>query len=279
MSPSPTDRDINAFNAIQFAWAIAAAEVFHYGVYVVLFCFYMHILRKCGMATHRFLTGATISLFILCTAHCALELAMPIVLTKIQTVFVEHVVWIQGVYRSIIGASNMVYVTSNVIADSIFIFRCYGIWNFRRKIVIFPIILTLAGAGLGYVNAGTYLSPNVHSEMVQFLFVVSVSMSLVTTFVLIGLTVGRIWWLARAAQQVMGRKTTTAAILGQLVGIAPTIIAVRVGLGYSVDNVDSFIAPKPRARPPPQNPVVRSMQSVEERIVYLRPDSVQEDMV
>ncbi|KAJ7429826.1 hypothetical protein B0H11DRAFT_1014935 [Mycena galericulata] len=36
--------------------------------------------------------------------------------------------------------------------------------------------------------------------------------------------------------------STTGAVLGQLVGIAPTIIAVRVGLGRSVDNVESFVA-------------------------------------
>ncbi|KAJ7898118.1 hypothetical protein B0H13DRAFT_1884357 [Mycena leptocephala] len=35
-------------------------------------------------------------------------------------------------------------------------------------------------------------------------------------------------------------QTTASAILGQLVGIAPTLIAVRVGLGQSVDNVESL---------------------------------------
>ncbi|KAF8136847.1 hypothetical protein K438DRAFT_749637 [Mycena galopus ATCC 62051] len=34
----------------------------------------------------------------------------------------------------------------------------------------------------------------------------------------------------------------TGAILGQLVGICPTIIAVRVGLKKSVESVDSLVA-------------------------------------
>ncbi|KAJ7909972.1 hypothetical protein B0H13DRAFT_2489019 [Mycena leptocephala] len=103
-----------------------------------------------------------------------------------------------------------------------------------------------------------------------------------------GLSAGRIWWLAAGARQLMGRKvvdrystvsamilesgalycvggiafviisayelssvsasfrcidtntTTSGAILGQLVGIAPTIIAVRVGLGQSIESTDSF---------------------------------------
>ncbi|KAJ7469529.1 hypothetical protein FB451DRAFT_1176769 [Mycena latifolia] len=40
----------------------------------------------------------------------------------------------------------------------------------------------------------------------------------------------------------------TGAALGQLVGVAPTIIAVRVRLGYSVESVDSFMAPTPPTR-------------------------------
>ncbi|KAJ7861508.1 hypothetical protein B0H13DRAFT_1900482 [Mycena leptocephala] len=42
-------------------------------------------------------------------------------------------------------------------------------------------------------------------------------------------------------------QTTAAAILGQLGGIAPTLIAVRVGLGRSVENVERFVAAQMRA--------------------------------
>ncbi|KAJ7200040.1 hypothetical protein GGX14DRAFT_467296, partial [Mycena pura] len=88
--------------------------------------------------------------------------------------------------------------------------------------------------------------------------------SLFTTFILMGLTVGRIWMLARAARRVLGAELTStydtvcAMILesGSLylcggivfiaLGIAPTIIAVRVALGQSVENVNSFIVPRPR---------------------------------
>ncbi|KAJ7884695.1 hypothetical protein B0H13DRAFT_1889904 [Mycena leptocephala] len=80
---------------------------------------------------------------------------------------------------------------------------------------------------------------------------------------------GRIWWLSRAGRSVVGKQvtdkyctvlrlirdhilivdiqTTASAILGQLVGIAPTLIAVRVGLGQSVDNVESFVAAQMRS--------------------------------
>jgi hypothetical protein len=94
-------------------------------------------------------------------------------------------------------------------------------------------------------------------------------------------------------------QTPTGAILGQLVvsytcssstfllaplitrdqGIAPTIIAVRVGLGTSVDSVDSFslTATRPAARRPLEfHPNVSAANSIEDRILYLRPESEQD---
>ncbi|KAJ7493993.1 hypothetical protein FB451DRAFT_1164857 [Mycena latifolia] len=294
------------------------------GAYVVMFGFYLHILAAVGMAKRRFLSAATISLFILCTAHCALELTIPIFRTRAETAVDENVAVSSGVaWMSLVVATNVVYITSNLIANSIFIFRCYAIWNFQRKIIVFPIILALAATGLGYANVIKYFIPDLYDkEGAQFLFDLSILLSLFTTFVLIGLTglsliFGRIWWQGRAVRHVMGEKivkkyctvsammlesgalygagaiafvgasfflaldsTLTGAILGQLVGIAPTIIAVRMGLGYNVENVDSFSAPKARTQSPAQsNPIRPSMKSVEERVLHIRPDSIQQDMV
>ncbi|KAJ7494007.1 hypothetical protein FB451DRAFT_1215842 [Mycena latifolia] len=282
------------------------AEVFLYGAYCVMFGFYLHILRTCGMARHRFLTGSTISLFVLSTVHCVLELAIAVVFSAAHAVTgTEASRRYQKVYVSLILATNVVYVTSNVVADSIFIFRCYAIWNFRHKIIIFPMILTLAVAGLGYSTCLLY-SPGVYDplKLQSTIFLLSIGMSLLTTFVLMGLTVGRIWWLAREAGHIVGQKvakryytvcamilesgaiygvggiifvagahatfdsTLSGTILGQLVGIAPTIIAVRVGLGYNVDKVDSIIATRPRVRLPPQlNPGAPQVQPPEEPVL------------
>jgi len=54
------------------------------------------------------------------------------------------------------------------------------------------------------------------------------------------------------------------AILGQVVGIAPTLIAVRVALGKSVETVDSG----PRIQP-----AGLSSAPIEQRILCLRPES------
>ncbi|KAJ7346433.1 hypothetical protein DFH08DRAFT_1081181 [Mycena albidolilacea] len=254
-----------------------------YGAYFVLMTFYLYVLHTRGVGKQRRLAGATMALFILCTVHFALVLGTTVLATKVYITEPLPDLTISSVIGRLTVASNAVYVTTNVIADIIFTFRCYAIWNFRLSIVLLPILGILFVPFLALVVP--YIVPNARQEG---FFTVSVVVSLLTTFILTALTVGRIWWLARDARHVMvkslARKYHTVcamilesgalyllgglifvllnferrpitlpsiqagAALGQLVGIAPTIIAVRVGLGYSVESLDSFIAPEPRWR-------------------------------
>ncbi|KAJ7788790.1 hypothetical protein B0H14DRAFT_2947111 [Mycena olivaceomarginata] len=255
-----------SFSAISVGSNILAAEVFLYGAYFVM---------------NRSLTIATALLFIFCTAHCALQITTTTLYNQLVSTSLEDSkpVFDRTLkdYSALAIATNTVYVTSNVIADSIFILRCWAIWNFQLKIIIFPILVTLAVAGVGYTNAfwplhipNSLRSPNlVVAEFSFKLLKISTLLSIFTTVILMVLTAGRIWWMARTARTLLGRTvtrkyytacamiaiafaaigftldpiySTTGAVLGQLVGIAPTIIAVRVGLGRSVDNVESFVA-------------------------------------
>ncbi|KAJ7779827.1 hypothetical protein B0H16DRAFT_1878475 [Mycena metata] len=281
-----------AIESIQIMWALMAAELFLYGAYVIMFAFYMHVSRARNMAkTHRFLHISTITLFILAIAHCALQLAITVIFTRAFTAgSLEDLFHPSPAFVRLIEAGNAVYVTSTVIADSIFIFRCYSIWNRRLAVIVFPAFLVLATTGFGYANVILTIlidsSRNVSTSRIRDeatvgtnLFIASITVSVFATVVLMGLTVGRIWSLARAARVVMGRKTVgtyhtacamilesgalycvggiafvavgfrlaalpggfTGAILAQIVGIAPTLISVRVALGCSVENVNSFV--------------------------------------
>ncbi|KAJ7252917.1 hypothetical protein C8J57DRAFT_1722675 [Mycena rebaudengoi] len=278
-----------SFSAIGVSSNILTAEVFLYGAYVVMFGLYLNVLRSRGIAKNRGLTVATILLFIFCTAHCILQIATSTLYNRLESRSIgnSETLFNQTFkdYSSVAIATNAVYVTSNIIADTIFILRCYAIWNFQRKIIIFPIVLTLAVAGVGYTNAFWPLhTPNalrsanlVVAEFSFKLFKISILLSICTTVILMVLTAGRIWWIGRTARTLLGRTViskyhtacamilesgaiycvgaiafatigftldqvywTTGAILGQLVGIAPAIIAVRVGLGRSVSSVESF---------------------------------------
>ncbi|KAJ7876662.1 hypothetical protein B0H14DRAFT_2713588 [Mycena olivaceomarginata] len=326
--PMPTGFEITLIKYLPLSWSLVAAELCLYGGYVAMMAFYLHVLRTRSLARNRFLVTATIALFILCTAHCFLLFAMTIAETR------DGILLASGDFRAgksnlnVDAAANVVYITSNVIADAIFIFRCYAIWNFRLRIILLPMFLTLGVAGFGYYNA--FLAASVESDFFRdqqdppahtlYLtlpagyFILSIVISMFTTFVLMGLSVGRIWWLARAARHLMGKEvmgkyytvsamilesgalyfagglvfvvlsfvvefpnSQSGVVLGQLVGIAPTIIAVRVGLGYSIESVDSFTTAE--STPPMQMWFASAQRVVDsggDHIIYIRRESVKE---
>ncbi|KAJ7110894.1 hypothetical protein C8R44DRAFT_883359 [Mycena epipterygia] len=128
------------------------------GAYAVLFAFYVHGLCRREIKNHRYLTVATVLLFILSTVHCALQLASITLNNRSlgQEIYADLLSGTDYtedlLYASVNRAASAVYVTSNLIADGVFAFRCYAVWNFRRKIMILPLILIMAVAGLGYAN-------------------------------------------------------------------------------------------------------------------------------
>ncbi|KAJ6505325.1 hypothetical protein C8R45DRAFT_1209103 [Mycena sanguinolenta] len=308
--PSPVLKE--KIDDIQTGLYIAMAEVFLYGIYAALFGFYIHVVHTRGIAKNRFLSLATILLFLLCTAHLALVIASSVILDwSDQAASVGGDSPSRIVYR-LNFATNPIYVTSNVLADSIFIFRCYAIWGFNDRIIFLPIVSTFGVGGLGYFDTDRSI------VVERPLFNLSIATSVFTTIMLMALSAGRIGWLASKSREVLGRKITTryhtasamilesgalycaggiayiiislhkrpnaainafartnGAVLGQLVGIAPTIISVRVGLGKSVDNVESFVAIEGRRVETAHEirPAVAPTQSIQNRILYLRPNS------
>ncbi|KAJ7613379.1 hypothetical protein FB45DRAFT_938226 [Roridomyces roridus] len=319
-NPNVGPGDPEVANRIQVVSFMASAEMFLYGTYVVLFGFYVSILRKPGeFRKNSLLHSATIALFTLCTIHLALLLSIAagetrsILLADVHSL--QSSAWPEKL--PLIRAAFGVYVTSNVIADSLFVFRCYAIWGFRSRIIIVPTFWTMGIAGLGYwhVSQGPALLLFGQSSSLFTINVISLS----NTILLVILSAGRIWWLARMARKIMGYErpvgryyTVCAMILesgalygigaslmvgmlatgqfndyvvvsgtitGQLVGLAPTMIAVRVGLNRSVESVDSFIiaVERPRRHLPSMNFHSKNTGPIEPpAVVYLRPDSFTE---
>ncbi|KAJ7830708.1 hypothetical protein B0H14DRAFT_3143414 [Mycena olivaceomarginata] len=277
--------------------------------------FYVQVIRKRGLGRNRLLASATIALFVLCTAHCVLVLAAVATAGSWGMVVVGQPTGDLSLDEIQLGlltynlslAANIVYVT-NILADAIFV-------------------------RTGYFNVSFEVMNSYQAAFLSNLlwFDVTIGVSLFTTFILMGLTVGRIWMLARTARRVLGaeltgtyhtvcamilesgalylcggtafivlavrgplagnitsvrhasatkidtilirlfRKQTEGVVLAQLVGIAPTIIAVRVALGQSVENVNSFIVPRPRVRSPfHQEACATALDPVDDEVLYIR---------
>ncbi|KAJ6474149.1 hypothetical protein C8R45DRAFT_384209 [Mycena sanguinolenta] len=163
-------------------------------------------------------------------------------------------------YGQILFAYNMTFVTNNAVADTLFIYRCFVIWNRNIYVVILPIITLVVT-----IDQSLPLTP---------FYIITLGNNVLVT----GLTAGRIWWIGRQArvhlnpamQKRYGSSIAiivesgviysaailtflilgvipftypaadpTVDMLAQIVGIVPTLIIVRVGLEVSVQSTQS----------------------------------------
>ncbi|KAJ7253173.1 hypothetical protein C8J57DRAFT_630312 [Mycena rebaudengoi] len=262
------------YSGLALSLYCTAVEWFFYGINLVLFCLCIKALRKGHVRHRRGLSAAIGILFSFCTLHWALQLVN-------AGQWMGHVLDFNNLallkrWQTVTIIMNVLYMTNNLIADGIFIYRCYHLWNRSKRVIAVPIILLVATGGLGYasvVDCG--LEGFSGFLFVNWLFPMSVIFSVLSNLLLMGLTAGRIWWIARGARAIMGPhvtkqyRTVVAMILesGALycvpgilylvmltvpfstlvvysalsqIGMAPSIIFVRVGLGESVESMESF---------------------------------------
>ncbi|KAJ7780746.1 hypothetical protein DFH07DRAFT_439037 [Mycena maculata] len=169
------------------------------------------------------------------------------------------------------------YTLANALADGILIHRCYVIWGHNWRAVAFPIftyVFTLIGGILGLLPLS---GPPERAALG-----ICVGTVFFTNVVAAALAAGRIWWITQRAAFFLGKRsrkkyldltailiesgliypaalvvtigcflspaTPTVSVLiciaacYHIVGIAPTLIIVRVGLGLSTDDVDQCVS-------------------------------------
>ncbi|KAJ7336773.1 hypothetical protein DFH08DRAFT_1017836, partial [Mycena albidolilacea] len=165
---------------------------------------------------------------------------------------------------------------ASAVADAIIIYRCYLIWGFSWRAIAFLIaawVLTIVGGVVGLLPLSGTSERAAMAVCIGTVFFTNVLGS--------GLAAGRIWWISRRAANYLGRRsrkkymdltailiesgliyptafaitvivflipsTPTSAVLiclapcYHIVGIAPTLIIVRVGLGVSTDDVEKCV--------------------------------------
>ncbi|KAF8177549.1 hypothetical protein K438DRAFT_1292840 [Mycena galopus ATCC 62051] len=232
---------------------------FFYGIYSTLFCICIYILLR--RPQHRgkiVLLVTAIALFTLSTVQ--LVLLLVISASDISGIVVP--------YQEIVYTVNILYGVNNIIADGLVIYRCYCIWNHNIYAVIFPMMLLVGTSIFGLDLA---LDPYPFYAL-----------SLATNILVTALTAGRIWWFYRTARaysmtdsqkryastisilvesgalysvavtiflvvvsapSARGASPAALSMLQQVMGIAPTLIIVRVGMGATVESVQSTLKP------------------------------------
>ncbi|KAJ7201914.1 hypothetical protein GGX14DRAFT_655258, partial [Mycena pura] len=167
------------------------------------------------------------------------------------------------------------YTIAITVADGILIYRCYVIWGHSWRVVSVPAVAyfcTIIGGIVGILPFS--------GEAERASVAVCLGMTFFTNVLAASLAAGRIWWICRRAFFLLNRDSRrkysglTASLLESgliypasllitiivffatvspvsvlicmaalyhIVGIAPTLIIVRVGLGVSADDVEKCI--------------------------------------
>ncbi|KAL0949849.1 hypothetical protein HGRIS_009882 [Hohenbuehelia grisea] len=158
-------------------------ETLLFGIYAVLFGICVYIFRCRKHSQSMVLMIAAVLIFALSTAH----LVTVFISTYLSVLRPQYGMAPEGVAL----ASGMIYITNNIVADGLIVYRCYMVWGSRKRVIILPSILLLATAVLGYTFRIT----------IQLIV-----LSLATSITATGLTAGRIWWIACQTKKHLGHQ-------------------------------------------------------------------------
>jgi len=255
ISDSDDDDDGEYYSVNEYS-AACLFEVFLYGIYATLFVICIRILLRNKRATQKVLLACAIMMFTLATVDVILELCF----------LFWFVVKQDTISQRDLHFKYLIYITSNIIADGLVIYRCHAAWNNSKRVILIPCFLLFGGSACGYAYVGlSKQGYRFRDILVAFLFT-TVALNLMVTM----LMAGRIWWIARKARSILGPRlsskyNTMIAIivesgiiysiyvvldvvypdlvldagLAQIVGIVPTLIIVQIGLGRDAHDVDT----------------------------------------
>ncbi|KAJ6562118.1 hypothetical protein B0H19DRAFT_1143619 [Mycena capillaripes] len=222
---------------------VAAAALLMHGVFLLLFVLALFFLFRNHAEGQRVLLFTAILLAGFAIVQAALDVALAAVVSSVLQLCMR-----EGVTKGALAQLNdfsMMYnvrqgtlATNNAVADCLLLYRCYVIWAsspYRRLIVGIPLVLILTTAGIAY--AAIYLVLDIR---IPFGF------ALLTNVVLLGLTVGRIWYKRRQAAVLLGatlqrRYTTTLEIVLEsgLVYVAAVLLYL-ISISKSVPPYTTF---------------------------------------
>jgi hypothetical protein len=144
-----------ALNALDIYFFAKFLQAFWFGVYSGVFALYLHYAAKKGINT-TILFYALSALYILSGAVLILN-----VLITVYAEFVPSILAYLPIQFRLSVLEPVVFGCCDFIAQSILIYRCWIMWGFKIRVVIFPIILALAYLTLWMASVGgTYTKGN-----------------------------------------------------------------------------------------------------------------------
>ncbi|KAJ6575770.1 hypothetical protein DFH09DRAFT_1455262 [Mycena vulgaris] len=244
-------------------------EVFMNGLYAGVFfvTMYSMIRTKRFEAVNVPICLALVAMYIFSTVHAASRWV------QIKNAFIDHgdtpestLLYLLRNPLWLVILPGVAFPANTLVADCILIWRCWIVWNRNFKVIIVPILCTIAGAALGFLTVATevkqILNPDLDSNsFTNFAtpwFIMSLVTTLIATFFIIlrivTMTEGNLRGYGRVIEIVVESAALYCvvliiflpflalgltedgypeAVLVQVTGIAPTLIIARVSFGLA----------------------------------------------
>ncbi|KAJ7320751.1 hypothetical protein DFH08DRAFT_942116 [Mycena albidolilacea] len=163
-----------------------------YGIYINLFLLSVYTLsRRRKSPGKNFLLGASCVIAVVATTQMGCSIAQTILTARlIQQIVNAQVGDRPHVVIALKTAQYSLLGINNFATDSLFLYRCYVIWGYQRKILILPAMFMLTTFVVGIWAAP---APDAIKTPIAY------SLCAATNLVLTALTAGRISWMRRAA--------------------------------------------------------------------------------
>jgi len=233
---------------------------FFYGIYLVLFVICIYILLNRPCPGNAVLLVTAVALFTLCTVQAVLNLVLG----------AAEIDYLNMPVHSINRAANIIYGVTNIIADGLVIYRCYIVWDRNIRVVILPLLM-LAVTSVFAVDlklpANPYFSLSLATNMVVAALtagriwwicrqcrlyskfkLTSAAQKRCASAISIIVESGVLYCATVLAYLILGAIPSVSIaqepifeMLTQVMGIAPTLIIVRVGLGVNTPTLESTV--------------------------------------
>ncbi|KAF7350785.1 hypothetical protein MSAN_01639700 [Mycena sanguinolenta] len=234
---------------------------FFYGIYLVLFSICIYILLNRPRPGNAVLFVTATALFTLCTVQAVLNLVLG----------AADIDYIDIPYHKIARAGDSIYGVTNIIADALVIYRCYIVWDRNIYVIILPLLMLAVTSVFGVdikLPANPYFSLSLATNVLVTaltagrIWWICRQCRLYSRFrtaqqrrcmSAIGIIVesGALYSGTVLAYLILGTIPKVSIVqepiyemMAQIMGIAPTLIIVRVGLGVNDPNQKSSIEVK-----------------------------------
>ncbi|KAJ7874418.1 hypothetical protein B0H13DRAFT_2279919 [Mycena leptocephala] len=209
-------------NMLSLLWK-ASMSLLLYGIFFVLFIFAIHTLSSHHTHGKSILIAATWVMFVVGTTVLVLYLAQTALSVYAVQESTQNPTGLNSVRRVlfVLGLAQRALFTLNaLVADLLFVWRCYVIWGKRKDIVVLPgaLVAATTGVSVGYFvtlrESGSFDTTSAVDPRVPFVI------GIFTNLLLMALTAGRIWWIRQQARRICGREN----IFDRRYGMALTLI-------------------------------------------------------